>query len=133
MDIVPFTSVGILKFGDSRQEAREKLDSNFTTFRKHSSEIETDAFENLHIHLYYDQERRLEFVEAFAPAEVTLHGITFLGRNLGDVILDMKSLGFIPTESDDTSAEFEGAGIALTAPSGVVETVAAHRKGYYEQ
>ena len=54
MEIVPFKSVGPLEFGDSRQVSREKLGSTFTTFRKDVGENETDSFDDLALHLYYD-------------------------------------------------------------------------------
>lgn len=55
----------------------------------------------------------------------------FLGRDLDSVISDLTSFGFEPTETD-VGVKFEATGIALTAPAGVVEGVAAHRKGYYD-
>jgi hypothetical protein len=132
MEIIPFTSVGGLLFGDSRSMSREKLASTFSTVKKDVGENDTDSFDDLGLHLYYSEAGCLEFVEAFDPAEVVFHGISFFGRDLDSVTSDMESLGFTATESD-VSVQFEGAGIALTAPSGVVEGVAAHRKGYYDQ
>jgi hypothetical protein len=120
-----------LSFGDSRQTAREKLASSFSTFQKVSGANETDSFDDLGLHLDYDNEGHLEFVEAFEPAVVLFRGISFLGRNVRPVTEDMKELGFAPTESD-VGVKFQEAGIALTAPSEVVEGIAAHRKGYYD-
>jgi hypothetical protein len=131
VEIIPFASIGLLAFGDSREVARGKLGSTFSTFRKVSGANETDSFDDLGLHLYYDDAGHLEFVEAFGAAEVTFRGICFLGRNLESVIADMKSLGFSPTEAD-VGVDFVEAGIALTAQSGGVEGVAAHRKGYYD-
>ena len=131
MEVIPFISIGLLTFGDSRQVAREKLASRFSTFAKVAGTNESDAFDHLGLHLYYDKTGRLEFVEAFAPANVVFRGVTFLGRDLESVTSDMKALGFNPTETD-VGVDFQDAGIALTAPSGVVEGAAAHRKGYYD-
>jgi hypothetical protein len=132
MDIIPFKSIGVLTFGDSRPVSRQKLTSKFSTFQKADGENETDSFDDLGLHLYYSDEGQLEFVEAFDPAEVVFRGIRFLGRDLNSIMSDMGSLGFSPTKAD-VGVNFETAGIALTAPSGVVEGVAAHRKGYYDQ
>lgn len=132
MEIIPFESVGILSFGDSRAGAREKLSSIFSTFQKDIGENETDSFDELGLHLYYDDAGRLEFIEAFDPAQVVFRGIGFLGRDVDSVRWDMESLGLSPTESD-VGLKFGSVGIALTAPSGVVEGVAAHRSGYYDQ
>jgi hypothetical protein len=132
VEIIPFKSVGKLSFGDSRQVARQKLSSTFKTFRKAAGQPdETDSFDQLGLHLYYDNDGNLEFVEAFEPAEVTFRGIRFLGRERATVKKEMKEIGFSPAE-DDYGMMFSEAGIAVTAPSAVVEGVAAHRKGYYD-
>lgn len=132
MDIVPFTSVGILAFGDSRAATREMLASKFSTFRKNAGDSETDSFDDLGLHLYYDEKDELEFVEAFDPAEINLRGVCFLGRDLNAVISDMNLLGFSPTVRD-VGVDIERAGIALYAPCGVVEGIAVHREGYYDE
>ena len=131
MEINPFQSIGVLSFGDSRQVARNKLTSAFSTFVKDVGATETDSFDNLGLHLYYDEAGLLEFVEAFDPADVTFRGISFLGRDVTSVIDDMAAIGFRSTDAD-VGVDFAVAGIALTAPSGSVEGVAAHRKGYYD-
>ena len=146
MEIVPFTTMGVLAFGDSRAVAREKLGSDFSTFEKVVGAGETDSFDDLGMHLYYSDTGQLEFVEAFDyysdtgqlefveafdPAEVVFRGVGFLGSDLNSVIPSMGLLAFTPTE-DDIGVKFESAGIALTAPAGVVEGVAAYRKGYYD-
>lgn len=131
MEIVPFKSVGNLTFGDSRDAARGKLGSVFSTFRKVTGADETDAFDGFGLHLYYDHLGRLEFVEAFDPADVTFRGIKFLGRDLDAVIGDMTELGFNAAELD-VGIIFSDAGMALTESSGVVEGISAYRKGYYD-
>ena len=131
MEIGPFSSMGVLSFGDTRQIARSKLASVFSTFRKDTGENETDSFDGLGIHLYYDNEGKLEFIEAFPPADVSFRGIRFLGRDIGSVVTDMEAIGFVATNAD-IGVDFGDAGIALTSPTGMVEGVAAHRKGYYD-
>jgi hypothetical protein len=132
MEIIPFTSVGLLTFGETREILQAQLGTSFSTFQKVAGENETDSYDNLGLHLYYDNADRLEFVEAFLPADVTFRGIAFLGRHLEQLVLELRSLGFAPTVSD-VGVRFEGVGIALAAPYGLVEGVAAHRKGYYSR
>jgi hypothetical protein len=132
MEIRPFESVGALRFGDSRQHVKGKLRRPSFPFQKNVGYSEIEVCNELGLHLYFDSDDCLEFVEAFEPAQVVFRGISFLGRELDSVISDMESLGYRPTESD-VGVNFESAGIALTAPSGIVEGVAAHRKGYYDQ
>lgn len=132
MEIVPFRSIGPLSFGDPRDVARTKFASMFSTFEKVAGATETDSFDDLGLHLYYDDEGRLEFVEAFDPAEVVFRGISFLGRELTAVTRAMQALGFAATPTD-VGVRFDQAGIALTASAGDVEGVAAHRRGYYSE
>ena len=131
MEIIPFSSVGALAFGDVRMDARAKLNDKCSTFLKDVGENETDSFDDIGLHVYYDDDGRLEFVEAFHPADISFHGVHFLGRDVGAVTRDMNALGFTNIGAD-VGVDFPDAGIALTAPSGVVEGVAAHRKGYYD-
>jgi len=131
MEVIPFCSVGVLSFGDERQIVRQNLASNFSTFKKVYGEAETDSFDTLGLHLYYDDAGRLEFVEAFAPAEVTFRGVRFIGRDVETVIAEMKAIGFESTDAD-VGVDFPDAGLALTATEGVLEGIAAHRKGYYD-
>lgn len=131
MEIVPFQSIGILSFGDSRKVSRDKVGMAFSTFVKDVGNNETDAFDECGLHLYYDDQGRLEFVEAFTPAEVTFCGIRFLGRKLSQVIDEMRRIGYRASEGNG-GIDFAEAGIALTAPSGIVEGIAAHRMGYFD-
>lgn len=131
MDIIRFTSIGVLAIGDSRQVAREKLATPFFTVVKDGVRNEVDAFDDLCLHLYYDDAGGLEFVEAFPPADVTFCGVRFLERGLDAVVSDMRKIGFSPADADE-GVHFAEAGIALYAPLGEVLVVAAHRKGYYE-
>jgi hypothetical protein len=131
MEIRPFEAVGALRFGESRHDVKEKLGSPSFPFRKNVGYNEIEVCNELGLHLYFDPHDCLEFLEAFEPAELVFHGIRFLGRDLGAVTKDMEALGFAAIESD-VGVNFEDAGIALTAPSGVVEGIAAHRKGYYD-
>lgn len=131
MEIVPFSSIGALTFGDTREDARAKLGADYSMFAKDGGANETDAFDDSGLHLYYDDAGKLEFVEAFEPAEIVFREIHFLGRDIASVVRDMNAAGFAENYSD-VGVKFPEAGIAIFAPSEIIEGVAAHRKGYYE-
>ena len=131
MEIVPFISVGDLIFGDQREVARKKLAGTFRTFEKDVGENPTDAFDELGLHLYYDDKGLLEFIETFLPARVSFLGIDFLGRNINDVVSEMQAAGFVATDGD-VGVDFSEAGIALTVQDGTIDGIAIHRKGYYD-
>lgn len=129
MEIIPFRSMGELVLGETREVCRSKIQSPFQTFLKCSdSKTETDAFDNVGLHLYYDESYCLEFIEAFKPTDITFRGVRFLGRWKPCVIRDMKRLGFSPVGD----LHFLEAGIALTVEwRWPIEAVAVYRNGYY--
>ena len=131
MEVVPFESVGELRFGDTQAAVRQRLSSAFTTFRKGKSRSETDAFHDLGLHVYYDDSGVVEFIEAFDPADITIQGVHFLGRDVNDVVSDMKRRGYESQEGDG-DPDFTSAGIALTVSEEMVEGVAVYKTGYYD-
>jgi hypothetical protein len=131
MEIVPFTSVGGLCFGTTRHRSRERLGGGSQSFRKVVGATETDAYDALGLHLYFDDEERLEFVEAFEPASPSFRGILLLGRDRGEVAEELTAMGYDLTQ-DAYGLRCDGAGFALTAPDGIVEGVGVFREGYYD-
>jgi hypothetical protein len=131
MEIRPFEALGTLSFGDSRSTVREKLGKEYSSFSKKTGDVPTDAYDSLGLHLYYDQDERLEFVEAFEPAVITMNGITFLGRQVADVVHELGVKGFESVNAD-VGFDVPAAGIAITSLSGIIEGVAVHRKGYFD-
>jgi len=131
MDIIPLEGVGPIRFGDSRQHVRNVLASPYTTFRKASGSNETDAFDELDLHVYYGGEDLVEFIEAFSPASISFCGLQLMGRALGNIDEELRALGCSP-EQADVGLKYESAGIALYAPNGIVESVGVFRRGYYD-
>jgi hypothetical protein len=131
MEIVPYTSVGGLCFGTTRNRIRERLGGGSQAFRKVDCANETDAYDALGLHLYFDDEERLEFVEAFDPASPSFRGTRLLGRDRDEVAAELTAMGYDLTQ-DSYGLRCDGAGFALTAPDGMVEGVGIFRKGYYD-
>jgi hypothetical protein len=131
MKIEPFLGVGVIRFGDTRQQVRETLQRPFETFRKNMGENATDAFDEIGLHVYYDGQDRVEFIEGFDPASLTISGLELLGRSIEDVDKELKALGHssIPT---DVGLQFDSAGIVLTASNGIIEGVGIYVRGYYD-
>lgn len=130
MDIRPFVSIGELRFGESRDNVRGQLGGTFVTFRKGGGKSSTDAYNELGLHLYFDANDKLEFVEAFSPAEIYIFGIALLGRDQEKVgeLLAVRGYEFV---RDDVGLQFNALGLGFTAPEGVIEGVALFKRGYY--
>lgn len=129
MDVIPFRSIGLICFGDSRSVVRQKLGGEFEVFLK-TEGVEGDAFDHLGLHVYYDNLGNTEFVEGFEDADIRFRGVEFLGRDLEEVVKEMSPHSSV--ELDRCGVIFYEVGIAIYAPRGIVEGVAAHRQGYYD-
>ena len=130
-EIKPFAQVGPIEFGQLRNEVRSKLDSDYQVFKKTPGENDTDAYDSLGIHVYFDDDDQVEFVEAFSPAELEYEGIALIGRNVDEVVADLRARGY-EAEKDDVGYNYDELGFGLTVNGDVIEGVGVFRKGYYE-
>ena len=126
-----FNSVGPLKFGQSRADVRAALGPDFRVFRKTESENETDAYNSIGVHVYYDGAHKVEFIEAFSPAELEFNGIFLLGRHIDEVVGELASLGYDAVH-DDVGYNFSQLGFGLTVNGDEIEGVGLYRSGYYD-
>lgn len=131
MEIIPFRSIGSINFGDSKHVARQRFHSVPTEFQKDVDEESTDAYDDYGLHLYYDCHQRVEFVEAFSPADPIFRNVKFIGRKLNEVVSDLSRLGF-SSESSEMGCMMPEAGLAVIAPTGIVEGVSVFREGYFD-
>jgi hypothetical protein len=132
MEVRPFESVGAILLGSSRLAAQEAVGTAPYTFKKHAAERPIEVFEQAGLHLHFDASDRLEFIEAFDPAIVSLEGIHMLGRPIKDVTRDLVAKG-IKCNVISGSVRCDTVGISLFAPSGNVESVGIYRQGYFEE
>jgi hypothetical protein len=131
MEILPFKGIDTLHFCQSRSRVRDSLGSGYRIFRKAGSTDETDAYDSLGLHLYYDDKDELELIEAFVPASITFHGLEFLGRDLVDVENELKAIGFA-SERCQGGIQCDSAGIAIYAPHDIIEAISVFRRDYYD-
>jgi hypothetical protein len=128
--IAPFVGIGWLRFGQERSETQSLLGEEPETFYKASRAL-VDEYRGRGLHLYFDQQNRLEFIEAFAPCNPTYEGVPLLGRELESVRRDLEAIG-IRCEVDEIGLECAEIGVGLTVGDALVNGVAIYRRGYYE-
>lgn len=133
LEIQPYISVGDLHFGDSRQHARQLLGSKYQSFEKVPGSNETDAYDDLGLHLYFDSQDCLEYVETFFPASPSLQGAQLLGKSIRQVADELARLGHGCVSIDSCNMQCDSAGISLHFPDGPVLAVGVFRRGYYEE
>lgn len=131
-EIIPFEGLGNLRFGMKRLRVRDLLGDEYDSFRKGASSQLTDAYNRLGLHLHYDAEDRLEFIEAIPPRCIPVyHGVELMD-DLATVFRRLAKLGYEP-RYDNEGYLFDELGFALYAPMETVEGVSAYRRGYYDQ
>jgi len=131
-EINPFHGVGKLSFGESRDNLRRELGGAVESFRKTAGANETDAYDDLGMHLYFDNQDRLEFVELFEPAQVVFRGVKLIGRDAETVKMRLAKLGWASSETD-IGYQWDQAGFSFFPQTGEIEGVGVFRRGYYDE
>lgn len=127
--IKPYESVGPINIGQPREVVRQVLGSDYDSFAKVAGARPADAYDSLGVHLYYDDNDLLEFVEMFEPAAVEYNGVLLLGQPFTSVNTELSIEG--PATPSNVGYEYDNLGIVLTLADGQVEGVAVYRRGYY--
>jgi hypothetical protein len=138
MNIIPFISVGNLKFSDNRKSIREKVNEKYSSGVKEFAEIKDyyDFFPDSDMFVYYDDKDNVTAFEFFKP-KPTYNGLDLL--MLSYIKLRNEFLNF----DKDLQIEFTGfrsinLGIGVHAPSAYEnpevkpESVIIFKKNYYE-
>jgi hypothetical protein len=127
--IEPFVGIGPLKFGMSRELVRAELGPDYQVFKKTPDSVnDTDAYDRISVHCYYDVQNKLDFIEIGYDSVLS---IEFKGVNFFDVTVPilrehMKAAGHLGTMSHD-ACYFEDTGIAIYSPQSVkIEAVSAY-------
>lgn len=90
---------------------------------------ETEAYDELGLHLYYTEGDRLDFIEAFLPSDPTFQDIHLLGRPRDVVFSQLQELGHKPAFENDGSYFCDELGIVLYVPIEEIEAASVYPKG----
>ncbi len=127
----PWEALGDLRFGVSRDAVRSLLGDQFRSFKRTpKAKTLTDEYENLGLQLSYDEDDKLEFIEAYPPCMPTYQGIELFGE-LTLVLRQLEAAGHM-LKADDVGYSCEQLGFALFAPMQTIEAVSVYRRGYYD-
>jgi hypothetical protein len=141
LDIIPFQSVGAMEFGASPESIRAVLNSSPKSFVKGSlsdKPTATDAFDEVGIHVYYDESNKCEAIEFFSPALLTFQEKELVGQPYKAVSEWLASID-ANIVRDDSGLEARSLGIGLYAPDydenerpdGLVESAIVVKQGYW--
>jgi hypothetical protein len=132
-NILPFDGAGPLRFGQTREEVRAQIGSDCTTFKKTpSSNSTTDSYEQLGVHLYFDCDGRLEFIETFPPCEIVYRGVPVSRREVETTLAELRQ-SELQVKQEEDGYICEKAGFTLYVVDDVVEAVSIFPEGYYDE
>ncbi|MCP5004142.1 MAG: hypothetical protein GY941_09415 [Planctomycetes bacterium] len=115
-----------------RDYIRSLLGKDYESFSRTGNKIpEIDSYDNEGLQLNYDEDNKLEFIEAIIPSNPTFENIAFTGRNPEDVYREITEKGYLGIK-DDVGYDFPDLGIGIYIREGFVEAVSIYRKGYYD-
>jgi catechol 2,3-dioxygenase-like lactoylglutathione lyase family enzyme len=86
--IEPFESLGPLLFGTRKGELQRVLGQPPREFQKGFSENVTEAYA-ARVHMHYDADGTVEFLEAFPPSRPTYRGVDLMQPDAADVVADL--------------------------------------------
>lgn len=121
-ELRPLIGVGPLAFGISRAEVRNLLGESSRLFRKPPERVQfTDEYAALGVHLYYDVDNRLEFVEGWKESGAAGWRPEWNGVRFFDLGLEgsLKALGRLGVEAvADGLGDYDcwDIGLSLYAP-----------------
>ena len=126
MRITPNSSVGRISLGMSRVEVHAILGEDFEPFVKDVGERETDAYDEIGAHIYYDQQECVEYVELFEPAAPVLDDVQLMGEKISKLKRTLQ-YKFKP---NDVGYVIDDVGVFLIVADNIVEGVGVFKKGY---
>jgi hypothetical protein len=128
MNITPYTGVGQIKFGDSRNTIRQ-LFGGFTEFKKSKfSKNTTDDFRFCHV--FYDENNNVSAIEFFDDTELEYNDTNLFSMGFNELLQYVKKNSLSYTE-DDAGMTINDLGISVYAPDKArIETILVFKKGY---
>ncbi|MBD8094833.1 hypothetical protein FEM54_25385 [Pseudomonas edaphica] len=109
-------SVGSLRFGMPREQARAILGKAFETFKKTAESMNTtDAYDVQRLHLYYDETDQLKGVEFFQGSQFSWKGEILVGMTCDDLkkTLRLHEVAFL---SDNAGIDAKALGMSFYIP-----------------
>lgn len=137
LPIISYSQVGPIAFGMPPSTVHSILGPDFKSFKKTpASEMPTDAYDPLGIHIYYKKPGLCDAVELAAPSVPTFQERKLIGIPFEELRRFFESID-ATVEVDDTGLTSHKFGIGLYAPDHMqsprspVEAVIAFERGYY--
>jgi hypothetical protein len=115
VDIIPGRGLDRASFGEDRESLRRRLGEH-ASFRRMAGDPPTDHFLAEGLLLSFDQEDRLNFIEATDRADLHYLGVRLTGQPFGAVIEALSERG-VAVRVDASGGELEGLDVYLYTPA----------------
>ena len=135
--IQPNAGLGALRFGMLRPAVRQGFMDAHDTFTRaeqafEERDEEVDAYDALGLHLHYDENNALEYIELFPPASPTWDGLHLLDLSLEEIERVATARGY-SVSRDETGLDIRSLGIGIYSENGSQpQAVSVYREGYYD-
>jgi hypothetical protein len=137
LTITSYESVGPIRFGMTRKEVRELLDSPVIAFKRNDDDVaETDGFDDLGIYVEYDAKDHCVAVEMARPSNPIFADTELLALPYAAVKTWVRKQDE-DVEVDESGFDSPGLGIGMYADikkgdkKSTAETVIAFSRSYY--
>lgn len=134
--LIPYESIGPIRFGMRRDEVRAAVPAAVRAFNKTPTTF-VDAFDDEGIYVYYDEQDLCDAVEVASPSVPILDGRILIGSPFSE-LRDWLQMRDSEVEVDNAGLTDFAIGLGLYAPSASdapdepVEAAIAFRQGYYD-
>lgn len=125
--IQPLMSVGPLALDSSRADLESVLGDDYTCFSRGRNVV--IAYDSHGLHIESDHDGKLRAITVFHPCHVSLNGIELLGRQVGDVKIELDEAG-LSFEAVDTGLWSEQLLVMIIEVEGIIDGVEVRRVPY---
>ncbi len=130
LNILPFEGLGDLRFGMLRTDVHSLLGEDFDRVSE-GQPADMEVYDSIGLHLDYDKDDKLVFIEAVPPCNPIYTDIQLLRGTYQAVLTKLAKLGHTAV-CDDQAYNFGELGFSLYVPS-QLEGVSIYRQGYYDE
>jgi|GEM_PF-1197094 hypothetical protein len=121
--IKPKKSVGSLCLGDKMRDVKEKLGTEYDTFKRVPNAEDTIfAFDQYGVHLTCGYDEKVKIISVFRPNKVEYENIQLLDRRIENVKEELIAIGIAVIE-EESGLWVEEAGILLIDIDGTVDGI----------
>jgi hypothetical protein len=129
LEILTYSGVGLLRLGMTSEQAQDIFGRKPEMFQKTTDTL----VENYGgIHLYYDANAKINFIEILRPNRPTFDGLELIGKDIDEISEEFRKRGYGLKNVFDTY-QYDDIGVALFVPNSIIKCVSVYVRGYYDE